>query len=181
MKKNNAATMAVIAGIVLFGILAVSYMKWAIQADVPKAVAVPVEPGLPEAVFYSPDGTSARLADFAGKVVVLNLWATWCPPCVAELPSLDMLQGQLKDKGLMVIALSMDRGEIKTVTDFVAARGIENLSVYWDRDKDIAMKWKYGGLPVTFLISRDGRVIDVIEGAHDWHEGEMRQKIEKLL
>ena len=72
---------------------------------------------VPELTFLDADGNEVTLADFAGDVVVLNLWATWCAPCRREMPSLDRLQAALGEDGLTVIALSLDRGDVAKVRD----------------------------------------------------------------
>ena len=133
------------------------------------------------AVFYDLEGNAKTLSDFKGHVTLVNLWATWCPPCVAELPSLDRLQAMLKKEGLKVAAISLDRKQASDVTAFLQARNIEYLSAYWDQDRQIALKWKYGGIPVSYLLDAQGNVIKRYEGPYEWTEGVVLEDIRKAL
>lgn len=136
---------------------------------------------LAAATFYDADGKPATLADFKGKPLLVNLWATWCPPCVGELPSLDKLQAKLRSRGLKVIAISMDRGDdMKPVTAFLRKQRIEHLNVYWDKDHQVMENWHAEDLPVSYLISRDGKVMKKYEGPYIWDKGEMLTAVEAL-
>lgn len=134
-----------------------------------------------EAYFYNAAGQKVTLADFQDKVVLVNLWATWCPPCVVELPSLDTLQAKLRDKPFKVVAIAMDRSGVLPVQGFLAGRGIELLDVYWDKDRQIPLKWPYSGLPASFLLDRGGRVVARYDGPQEWHQGEIYNQIVSLL
>lgn len=146
----------------------------AMETAAAKATA---EQSLPEVVFYDQNGDSVQLADFSGKVILVNLWATWCTPCVAELPALDALQSKMKDKNFEVVAISMDRDDFVKVKTFLAERDIDNIVSYWDRDKAIALKWKYAGLPSSFLIDAKGQLVEKFEGPREWDSEEMIKKI----
>lgn len=136
---------------------------------------------LPDAVFYDAEGRAVRLGDFAGEVLLVNLWATWCPPCVAELPALDGLQAKLRDKGLHVVAISLDRKPVADVAAFLEERRVEQMKLYVDTDRQIPLKWQYAGVPASFLIGRDGVVIEQFDGPREWDKGEMLTKIEAVL
>jgi len=136
---------------------------------------------LPDAVFYDAEGRAVRLGDFAGEVLLVNLWATWCPPCVAELPALDSLQAKLRDKGLHVVAVSLDRKPLADVAAFLEERRVEQMKLYVDTDRQIPLKWQYAGVPASFLIGRDGVVIEQFDGPREWDKGEMLTKIEAVL
>ena len=146
-----------------------------------KPVAVSENIVLPEAFFTDAEGKKHTLADFKGKTILVNLWATWCPPCVAELPSLDMLQAKLDDKNFEVVAISLDRGDIKIVTDFLTARGADHLKPYQDSTREISMKWKYSGVPVSFLIGADGNVIAQYDGPLEWHQGPVFDEVSRAV
>src|ERR687891_2812171 len=93
----------------------------------------PSEPKpVPELSFEDAQGNQLSLADFRGKVVILNLWATWCAPCRREMPSLDRLQAAHGDDGLQVLPLSLDRGEIDKIEAFYEEVGLPNLGIYHD-------------------------------------------------
>lgn len=171
----------IVAVLVLFSY---GIVTWALPQrgeNMKTATAVAGDP-LPEAVFYDVKTASPMtLDDFKGQVLLVNLWATWCPPCVQELPALDTLQAKLKDKNFRVIAISLDRGDPQQIARFLDDRHIEQLDIYWDKDRNIPAKWVYEGIPTSFLIDGEGRVVERIAGAHDWDKGVMFDKIKALL
>ncbi len=112
------------------------------------------------------DGKAIKLSDFKGKVVVLNFWATWCPPCRREVPDFVALQKQYADKGLVIIGVSLDEGGAAVVKPFVKKMGI-NYPVVMGDQKTIAA---YGGVqvvPTTFIIDKTGKVAAQHEGGAD--------------
>lgn len=114
------------------------------------------------------DGSIMVLDRYRGKVILLNLWATWCAPCVRELPALDRLQSSLGGRGFTVMALSIDKAEMEVPVAFVRGLGLENLDVYLDFTGTIAKGFPLYGLPITYLIDRRGLVIGYIVGAVEW-------------
>lgn len=121
------------------------------------------------------------LQDFAGKVVVLNFWATWCPPCVAEMPSLDRLQTALGPEGVEVVAVSEDRGGFRQVDPFFEARGLEALERYVDEGGRLARHFGVKAMPTTVLIGPDGVPVGAVEGAAEWDSPEAQALLRKLL
>ncbi|TAL31690.1 MAG: TlpA family protein disulfide reductase [Alphaproteobacteria bacterium] len=137
---------------------------------------------LPAAAFYDASGKKVTLDDFKGQPVLVNLWATWCPPCVGELPSLERLQGKLRKQGLVVVAISMDRGEDMTaITKFLDKNRIEHLTPYWDKDREVLENWHAENLPVSYLIGRDGTVRKKFEGPAVWDRGEMLKMVQGMI
>jgi thiol-disulfide isomerase/thioredoxin len=134
----------------------------------------------PEAGFTERDGTPRRLADFRGHFVLVNLWATWCAPCVREMPSLDRLQAKLGNR-LMVLAISEDRGGAQVVDPFIAKLGLKALAAYLDPKSAIGEELEIGGLPTSFLIDDQGRVLGRLEGAAEWDSPRMVATIERYL
>lgn len=116
-----------------------------------------------------------------GRVVVLNLWATWCAPCVKEMPALDRLQKKLGGKDFEVVALSLDRGGAVQVRPFFEERGIGALSVYLDPKSTAMMALKPRGLPTTYLIGRDGRILGTMIGEAEWDGAEAEALIRHYL
>ena len=114
------------------------------------------------------DGTVRRLADYAGRGVVLNLWATWCVPCVREMPALDALAAAVAGDGIVVLPLSSDRGGAPVVQRFYADRGITHLPVLLDPGSATAHALSVRGVPTTLLIDKDGQEVAWLEGAADW-------------
>ena len=128
---------------------------------------------LPVIRFQDGDGQSRTLADFKGKVVLLNIWATWCGPCRREMPTLDRLQGKLGGSGFEVLALSIDRGGPGVVRKFFTEINIQNLTLYIDPSAKAGYALKVVGLPVTLLLDREGREIGRLVGPAEWDTPEM--------
>jgi len=129
-----------------------------------------------DAAFVSPDGKRVKLADFRGKPVLLNLWATWCAPCVKELPSLDALAGQLGDR-VTVLAVSQDMQPEK-VGPFVAARNLHRLKPYTDPEMGLSLGYQVN-LPTTILFDSKGHEVWRVSGAMDWAAPETRKLVDE--
>ncbi len=114
--------------------------------------------------FEDAEGRTHTLADFAGRALLVNLWATWCPPCVAEMPSLDRAARMLAKDSIAVIALSSDIGGVKAVRAFFATHHISTLTVWLDPEGAAMHAWGARGLPTTYLIDRAGRA----RGRMEW-------------
>ena len=129
-----------------------------------------IDPSLPapDDSFTDIGGHRLSLADFRGKLLLLNLWATWCGPCIAEMPSLDRLQAALGSANFIVLPISVDRGGAPLVTDFYDKHRIAHLGVYVDPANRIGRSMSVSGLPTSFLVGSDGRVVGALVGATDW-------------
>jgi len=128
--------------------------------------------GLPDTVFYLADGKQAQFSDYAGKAIVLNFWATWCPPCREEMPSLDRLAAGYASEDLMVMTLSLDRGEAAQISAFYDEIGAENLALYHDPSMAVSRAMRVFGLPTTLLIDYRGKVVAQLVGTADWDSPE---------
>jgi thiol-disulfide isomerase/thioredoxin len=128
---------------------------------------------LPPLVFEDAHGAQHALADYRGKFVLLNVWATWCAPCVGEMPSLDALQDAISPDRLAVIPLSEDRGD-STVTAFYRIHKIAVLPVAIDHAGIAPSTLQLRGLPTTLLIDPQGREIARIEGDEKWDSPDAR-------
>lgn len=124
-------------------------------------------------------GKTVSFSGFKGKVVILNFWASWCPPCVAEMPSFKKIYSEMKSRGLEVIAVSSDRSARDT-RDFVENKGLD-FTVLMDEDRNVSREYKVFSLPTTFLINRNGIIVEKFFGEYDWTDREMKKKIERLL
>ncbi|GAB4356423.1 MAG: TlpA disulfide reductase family protein [Kiloniellaceae bacterium] len=122
----------------------------------------------PSAAFQGLEGETLSLADFRGRVVLVNFWATWCAPCVKEMPSLERLHAALADEGFAVLAISQDRGGAGVVTPFLDRLDLQRLPVYLDPKGVLARAFALKGLPTTFLIDRAGQVRAGLVGPAEW-------------
>jgi thiol-disulfide isomerase/thioredoxin len=143
-------------------------------------VSLPLRPPAPETPFRGPDGEALTLAAFRGEVVLVNLWASWCAPCVRELPSLDRLAAQLAGAPFRVVAVNLDRDADEGLR-FLRARGIKRLSFYHDGEWALARALMAQGLPLSVLIDREGRMRGRLAGAAQWDGPAARKAIEEAI
>lgn len=111
---------------------------------------------------------SMALRDYRQRVVVLNFWATWCPPCIEEAPSLEKFAGQMRDAGVAVIGVSVDQ-DSAALKKFVADARL-SFPIARDTDKAVASRYGTFKFPETYIIDRDGKVAEKIIGAIDWQD-----------
>lgn len=130
---------------------------------------------------FSVGGTPTSLAAFRGRVVLLNVWATWCPPCREEMPTLDRLQAALGGPGFEVVALSIDHGGLPVVRDFFDGTRIKHLQPYLDTFGDAQSNLAVTGVPLTLLIDREGREIGRKLGPAVWDNPRMVQLIRSQM
>lgn len=127
---------------------------------------------LPPLVFRSADGAEVTLADFKGRDVLLNLWATWCVPCRQEMPALDRLQGLLGSDAFKVVAVNIDTTKLDRPKAFWEEVGIKNLALYSDNTAEIFQRLRQAGkaigLPTTILVGKDGCEIGTMAGPAQW-------------
>lgn len=135
----------------------------------------------PEAHFKGENGAQLSLEDFRGQVVLLNIWATWCGPCRAEMPSLDRLQARHGGDGLRVVAVSVDDGGLPMARRFFQQRSIRNLKLYADSDHSTAAAFDVGGIPMTVLIDREGNVVGEMVGGTRWDTPEAVELVGRYL
>lgn len=124
-------------------------------------------------------GVGVSLEDYEGKVVLLNFWATWCPPCIQEMPSLDQLYTDLRDRGLVVLGISVDE-DAGQYEAFLERSGV---SFPTARDPDRAVSTRYGTAkyPESYLISRTGRVLRKYVGPENWLKPEIANYLRSVL
>jgi len=125
------------------------------------------------------DDKIISLSSLKGNVVLINFWATWCPPCRAEMSSLNNLYKEYRNKGLSVIAVSTDRS-ISSVRDFLSNKRVE-LPVLMDSDSKVSRRFKVFSLPTSFLLDKNGVIVQKFLGEEEWDSPEMKKKIKDLL
>lgn len=136
---------------------------------------------LPDTIAFTDGaGNPLTLKDFAGKTVVLNLWATWCPPCLNEMPALDRLQAAMGSDTFAVVALNQDRGGAKVAGDWLAAQGL-SLDVYADPKGTVARAVEAAGLPTTLVIDAQGFERARLMGEAAWDSPDMQDRLRALM
>ena len=161
---------------------------WTAVSRVPSAVGAPLSSSpSPREGFLAPDftldtldGTKATLSELRGRIVLINLWATWCPPCRAEMPALENAYKQYKDSGVVVLGLNVtNQDSEKDIPPFVDEFGL-TFPILLDRDGSVSALYQLKGLPTTYFVNREGIIRTVVVGG-PMNETFIRSKIEALL
>jgi thiol-disulfide isomerase/thioredoxin len=136
---------------------------------------------LPNIAFEDEKGEPLTLAHFRGKVVLLNIWATWCPPCRKEMPTLDRLQQRLGGPDFDVVALSIDHEGVPAVKRFFKEIDVKALAIYIDKTVRAGFDLGVVGVPTTLLIDRSGQEIGRVAGPAEWDSPEVVETIRRYL
>lgn len=154
----------------------------AAMADGPNAVPLHDTPlSLAVISFADEHGNPLTLDRWRGKVVLLNVWATWCAPCRHEMPTLDRLQATLGGERFEVVALSIDRVGVGVVRRFFDDIGIQHLGIFIDTTMKVSRDLRIFGLPGTLLIGPDGRELGRLVGPAEWDTPEMVAFVESVI
>ena len=151
------------------------------------AALLPADPpqSLKNLAFNDPDGKPITLAGHAGKTVLLNLWATWCAPCRAEMPALDALQKEMGSDAFEVVAINVDAGDDAKPKKFLADTGVESLGYYRDNTmaafEELKTRGLALGLPVTLLVDGEGCLLAHMNGPAEWSGPDARRLVETAL
>ncbi len=148
-------------------------------ADVLTPVDPPVAPK--DMPFFDAGGKTHRLQEFLGHGMIVNLWATWCAPCVAEMPSLQSLSIKLAPHDIAVLPLSSDRGGVDTIQAWFSAHNVSGLPVLTDPKGALARAWEAKGIPTTIVINRKGQECARLEGPANWSSDQAVALIRKLI
>jgi peroxiredoxin len=132
--------------------------------------------------FTLPDlqGQAVRLSELRGQVVLLNFWATWCPPCRAEMPSMNALYKDYREKGFEILAISSDAGSKEIVAPFVEKYGL-TFPVLLDPRNVVGSRVGVRGIPTSYLLDKQGRIAGVEVGARNWNRTRGRRLLDRLL
>jgi thiol-disulfide isomerase/thioredoxin len=140
---------------------------------------------LSDLAFTGTDGEPKTLGDFAGKIALINLWATWCAPCRAEMPALDRLQAARGGADFTVVPVSVDTGDPERPRQFLDSIGVKELPLYTDRSTEIFLTLKQRGLavglPVTLLLDQNGCRLGHINGPAEWDRADAQKLIEAAI
>ncbi|OGS51442.1 MAG: thiol:disulfide interchange protein [Erythrobacter sp. RIFCSPHIGHO2_12_FULL_63_10] len=135
---------------------------------------------MPAVNLTDPQGNTLNLGALQGQPVLLNLWATWCAPCVVEMPMLDDLADELKGK-VRVVTVSQDLRGAEMVEPFFAEKGFRNLEPWLDPENELGLGYGGGSLPLTVLFDAQGQELLRVVGGYDWSSEEARAAIEEAL
>ena len=137
--------------------------------------------GMPDFVFTDAKGVDATLEDFTGKPMLVNLWATWCGPCVAEMPQLDRIAGDYAGDGLQVLTISQDSMGADKVLPFFDAKNFKHIKPWLDPENQFGFHYGGGVLPASVLYTADGKEVVRISGALDWESEEAKALLEETI
>ncbi len=136
---------------------------------------------LPPLKFEDGIGAAVTLADFHGRIVLLNIWAIWCGPCRTEMPALDRLQAKMSGPDFAVVPLSIDHRGRDSVARFYRELGLASLGIYIDRSGEAAYALEVSGMPTSLLIDRASRELGRVVGPAPWDDAEMVARIKSYL
>ncbi len=136
---------------------------------------------VPDFSFIDGEGDTRTLADWRGKLLLVNIWATWCAPCKEEMPALDRLQAKLGGAGFAVLPISVDRGGLKKPRGFLEEIGAENLPLLLDETARLNFKLDVMGLPATLIIDEQGREIARMIGPAEWDSPEAIARLRQFM
>jgi peroxiredoxin len=123
---------------------------------------------------------TVALSSYKGEYVLLNFWATWCPPCLEEMPSMEKLYQHFKDRGFVVVAVSSDKEGEDLVAPFIDKLGV-TFPILLDTTGEISSRYGAKTLPISFLLDREGKVIAAAQGARDWASEEAISTLDELI
>lgn len=133
----------------------------------------------PDFSLMSDRGQTIQLKDFRGKFLVLNFWATWCPPCLEELPSLNRFHEQFAQRGVVVLGISVDE-DADTYREFLKKAGVQFLTAR-DPEKKVSRSYGTFKYPETYFIDKQGKIVQKIVGARDWTDPQLIADVGQLL
>lgn len=141
------------------------------------------EPPIPAPPTAFSDGSEAKtsLRDLKGEVVLVNFWATWCAPCVAEMPALNRLHSDLAPQGFRVVAISQDRRGLAVVKPFYEKLELDAMGIYLDPKGKAAREYQVRGLPTSLLVDRRNRIVGMLQGPAEWDSDEAKALMQYYL
>jgi len=135
---------------------------------------------LPDLEFHTLDQAKVKLSSISSKVVLINFWASWCSPCIAEIPSINALRKKYHDQGFEVIGINVDENPAEVLPKFQKKLGMEFTS-YQDVEGELADQFGVNGIPFTVILDKNRKILQVETGDRDWFDPEMKKQMESWL
>ncbi len=176
MKMHKACLLLVLSFLSLFGGTALATGPLSKLSVIPLAE----RQAAPAFLLESLTGGKESLADYKGKLVLLNFWATWCMPCRQEMPSMASLWQKYQDQGLIVVAISLDEDARSRVASFAKIFKL-SFPILLDPQSQVGGAYEVSGVPASYLIDRNGKLVARVVGSDDWSSHESFRLIEALL
>ena len=182
MRRLRSAVLYIALGLVANGAVADTAGLEAMREGTMKKLVFASEPaGVPETTFTDPDGGTFSLADYRGKYLLVNFWATWCAPCRAEMPALDALQAEFGGDDFEVLTIATGRNTLSGITRFFEDTNVVNLPILLDPKQTLARDMAVLGLPVSVLVDPEGREIARMRGDAEWYSDSARAIISTMI
>jgi peroxiredoxin len=165
---------------ILLGVLAVLFIVFLFTIrDVLEQRVIEVGDSAPSFAVTTENGQRISRSEFGGKLLVVNFWATWCPPCIEEMPSLNQFASSMSKEGVVVLGISIDRSE-QAYKNFLQRNQL-SFSVARDPEENISSSYGTFKWPETYVINRDGKVVQKYIGPRDWNDPQIVNSIRALL
>jgi len=165
---NKKSKLITSAGILIFAILIIFSIVFIDSKPPANSAGIPDKGTVaPDFALVTLDGKTVRLSDYRGQVVFLNFWATWCPPCRNEMPSMEKLHKVMKDHNFVILAVSIDQKTIYHIESFIKKGGY-SFPVLHDVTKEVAANYGVSSIPTTLIIDKDGVITSRIIGGRAW-------------
>ena len=171
LKLLGALALAAVATLIVIGAPVVA-------KDPQTLTPVTGRPLAPDFDLKDPDGKAVRLADFRGKPLIVNFWATWCPPCREEMPSMQRAHAAVSSEGIGLIAINVGE-DADTVAQFLSQTPVK-FPLPLDETSAVVMSWPVRGLPTTFVVDPEGRLAYVATGGREWDDPALLNQVRSL-
>jgi peroxiredoxin len=157
---------------------ALALLPAVVQAAAQGLTAVPARPLAPEFELRDPDGNIHRMSDYRGRVAIVNFWATWCPPCRAEMPSMQRAWEQIEAEGILMIGINVGE-DLGTVNAFTEEYPV-TFPLLLDEDAKVTGEWPVRGMPTTFVVDTGGRIVYRAIGEREWDDPDLLDSVRNL-
>lgn len=178
--KRSRKTISLIVFIIIAVAIGILLQRYVSFINLSRKTLIVVGDSAPAFTFPGLDGNTVSLTDYKGKVVFLNIWATWCPPCKEEMPSMEKLYQQLKGEDFEILAVSVDASGAEDVGPFVKELGL-SFPVLLDSEGTMLNLYGTTGLPESFIIGKEGVIEEIVIGPKDWSTPEVVRLFRNLL